>query len=221
MTTPDPHPRRQVGATPVGASDRKRRPAWLLPLLLLLAALVVGSLLLSQCGGDDDDDAAAADGSPSSTSSSSAVPSPSTTGSASPTAGAGAGQAGAGQAGTLTAGTTSLLPLTAQADPAGALGAVSGQDVQGTAVRVLEVPADEGFWVGTSDSERIWVQLTGDGESPYQVEAGDVIDLQGTLVPHAAGFAAQVGVTDAAAAAQLDEQGHHVEAAKNAVALSS
>ncbi|MGY5884638.1 hypothetical protein [Modestobacter lacusdianchii] len=192
----------------------------------MLAAIVLGSLLLSQCGGDDDDDASAAgrstsDSSPSSTSSSPTDPSPSTTGSASPTAGTGAGQAGAGQAGTLTAGTTSVLPLTTQADPASALSGVTGQDVQGTAVQVLEVPADEGFWVGTSDSERIWVQLTGGGESPYQVEAGDVIDLQGTLVPHAAGFAAQVGVTDTAAAAQLDAQGHHVEAAKNTVALSS
>lgn len=216
MTTPDPHPRRQVGATPVGASDRKRRPAWLLPLLLLLAAVVVASLLLSQCGGDDDEDASAAGGTRNPTSSSSADPSTGTSSSASPTA-----RTGAGQAGTLTAGTTSLLPLTAQADPAGALGAVSGQDVQGVAVQVLEVPADEGFWVGTSDTERIWVQLTGGGESPYQVTAGDVIDLQGTLVTHSAGFAAQVGVTDTTAAAQLDAQGHHVEAAKSAVALSS
>ena len=42
---------------------------------------------------------------------------------------------------------------------------------------VLSVPADEGFWIGTSQNDRVWVQIVGKGESPYQVQAGDKVDF--------------------------------------------
>ena len=32
-------------------------------------------------------------------------------------------------------------------------------------MRVESVPADRGFWVGTSDKDRVYVQLTGTAES--------------------------------------------------------
>ncbi|TKJ16857.1 hypothetical protein [Blastococcus sp. CCUG 61487] len=218
MSTPDSSPRRQAGATPVGASERKRRPGWLIPLLLGIAAVVIALLLLSQCGADDTDAAGAADPSSSATEGNGSS-SPSPDGSTpAPTAAQDGGDAG--QPGTVTANGTSLLPLAAGSDPAGALSASADQPVVATAVQVLSVPADEGFWIGTSEAERIWAQLTGDGESPYQVQPGDVVDLQGTLVAHSAGFAGQVGVAEADGAAQLDAQGHHIEAAKTAVTLS-
>jgi hypothetical protein len=88
-------------------------------------------------------------------------------------------------------------------------------------VQVLSVPADEGFWVGSSEQQRVWVQLTGEeGESPYQVTEGDVVDLEGTVVAHDASFAEQVGLSDADGAAQLTDLGSHIEAPKDSVVLA-
>ena len=104
-----------------------------------------------------------------------------------------------------------MLALTAGADAAAALGGLDGQSVTGVAVRVLSVPADEGFWVGSSDQDRVCVQLTGEaGESPYQVGEGDIVDFRGTVVRHGDDFAASVGVDEAAGAARLTEQGAHL-----------
>jgi len=69
-----------------------------------------------------------------------------------------------------------------------------GQPATAQLATVQSVPADEGFWVGTSDTNRIWVQLTGAGESPQTVKAGDHITFTGTEVANPAGFSAQVGV---------------------------
>ena len=104
----------------------------------------------------------------------------------------------------------SVLDLAGTADAAAALGGLSGQAVTGTAVRVLTVPADEGFWVGTSDQQRTWIQLTGEaGESPYQVTEGDTVYFEGAVVTHDQSFAGAVGVDEAEGAAQLTAQGAH------------
>ncbi|MFC4951131.1 hypothetical protein [Pseudonocardia sp. GCM10023141] len=66
---------------------------------------------------------------------------------------------------------------------------------------VQSVPADEGFW--TSETDRIWVQLTGDaGESGYTVQPRDRVDFTGQDLAHDAGFAEQSDV-DAAEGADL------------------
>ena len=63
------------------------------------------------------------------------------------------------------------------------------------------------------------VQLTGEAdESPYQVEEGDTVDFEGTVVAHDRAFAPEVGVDAASGAAQLT-QGHHLAVAKSAVRL--
>ena len=68
----------------------------------------------------------------------------------------------------------------------------------GRTVRVQSVPADEGFWVGASETDRLWVQLTGTrGESDYTVKQGDTVDFTGTVTRAADGFAAKAGVTAA------------------------
>ena len=64
------------------------------------------------------------------------------------------GGASSGGQGTLTAGDRSLLPLSA----AGPLAGLSGQAVTGKGV-VESVVADEGFWAGSSPSDRIFVSL--------------------------------------------------------------
>ncbi len=115
-----------------------------------------------------------------------------------------------------------MLALAAGPDAGAALGGLADQPVTATGARVLSVPADEGFWLGASDAERVWVQLTGEaGESPYQVREGDLVDLEGTVAPHDAGFPAEVGVDDAEGAQQLAEQAAHLTVAKSSVRLSA
>lgn len=225
MTAPRPSsdPVNPPGATPVGGGNRGGgRKRGLLLGALLVAILIIAALLLSRCGSDDDADGKsdAADRTTSSDSTSSSSTSSSSSGSSAPSSSAGPA-AGAAQGQIVTAGGDSVLELAAGADAAAALGSLSGQPVTGTAVQVLSVPADEGFWVGSSDQDRVWVQLTGEaGESPYQVTEGDLVDFEGTVVTHDASFAASVGVDEAAGAMQLTQQAAHLEVAKSAVTLS-
>jgi hypothetical protein len=228
--TPPTGPGQQRGATPVGGGTRGggRRRALLVG-ALLLAALVALLLLLSQCTGDDpeagsDPAAQTSQGAGGSTSASAGPSSsgPSSSGSAAPgsSAAPSGGAAGGGQV--VTADGRSVLPLAAGTDAAAALGGLAGQPVTATGARVLSVPADEGFWLGTSETERVWVQLTGEaGESPYQVQEGDLVDFEGTVEAHDAAFAEQAGVDDAEGAQQLADQAAHLTVAKSAVRLSA
>ncbi len=195
------------------------------------------SLLLSRCG-DDTTGGSTAGAAPSGTTPTSdvsvptAAPSstesgpasasqPATTPSsttAAPTDEAAGADDGGGSAGTVTTregivlGDTTPRPLRGRGD----------QDATGTGVRVQSVPADEGFWVGTSVSNRIWVQLTGDaGESAYQVKEGDTVDFTGVITSHDATFPTTVGVTRQEGADQLTQQGGHLSVDKQRITLSS
>lgn len=115
-------------------------------------------------------------------------------------------------AGTLTAGGKALLPPSS----AGPLGSLSGQEVSGRGVTVESVVADEGFWVGASPTERLFVSLLpeargGSGESPFQARAGQRVDLVGVLRPVPTDVG-RLGVDDAEGAAQLRSQGQYIEA---------
>jgi RNA polymerase sigma factor (sigma-70 family) len=79
-------------------------------------------------------------------------------------------------------------------------------------VPVLEVSANEGFWVGDAARGRVWVQLAIGAESPQQVQPGQRVSFSGVIEPHDGTFPAQVGVTDAEGAALLAQQGAHVTA---------
>lgn len=118
----------------------------------------------------------------------------------------------AARAGTLTAGGKALLPVSA----AGPLRSLGGQAVSGRGVTVESVVADEGFWVGPSPSDRVFVSLLpeargGGGESAFRAQAGQRVDLVGVLrpVPPDVG---RLGVDDAEGAAQLRSQGQYIEA---------
>ena len=100
--------------------------------------------------------------------------------------------------------------------PASRLAALQGQPAQGSA-RVESVVADEGFWVGDSAEQRVFVFLTPEarrsaGESGFQVEPGQTVALKGTVKASSPEFARSVGVTDEEGARQLVEQGAYVEA---------
>ena len=47
--------------------------------------------------------------------------------------------------------------------------------------QVLEVPADEGFWILAPDGSPAWVHLVGESESPFAVEAGQTLQLTGVV----------------------------------------
>lgn len=97
----------------------------------------------------------------------------------------------------------------------------TGKRVVARSVRVLSVPADEGFWIGTgSGSDRIWVQLTGPPpESPYTVRPGDRVSFTGRITRNRSGFARAVGVTKAEGAATLTAQRRHLSVPKSTLSF--
>lgn len=225
-----------AGAHAVGP-QRRRRPWWLW-LLLALAALALFFVVLSRCGADTPSSptgnltgapsapasnpaltptsTSPATTSPTLSPSSAATPSSASANTATATAGS---PAAGGGASPLTAAGEPLLPLSG-ATRDGNLSAYAGRPVQATSVRVQSVPADEGFWVGNSTTDRVWVQLVGTaGESPYQVKTGDQVTFTGKLVSNPRSFAQQVGVDAKEGAAQLTRQKNHIEVNKSAVSI--
>jgi len=108
---------------------------------------------------------------------------------------------------TLTSEGRAILPLTSRPP----LSRYAGDPVRAQGVRVQQVAADEGFWVGTSPRDRVWVQLTGTRESRPRVQRGDRVSFTGRMVEHQPGFARRVGMTASEGAGLLDQQGYHVE----------
>jgi hypothetical protein len=78
-------------------------------------------------------------------------------------------------------------------------------------VRVESVVSDGGFWVGESDSDRVFVRLRTDGESPFQIEAGQTVSFEGEVTENPSDVEAGLGVTAAVGADLLQQQGRHVE----------
>jgi hypothetical protein len=82
--------------------------------------------------------------------------------------------------GSLTAGNASLLP-----PPASGLSAQVGETVTGKDVVVQSVNGNEGFFVGSSTNDRVYIEWGGDvGEneaSQFQPQKGDRVNLTGPL----------------------------------------
>lgn len=95
-----------------------------------------------------------------------------------------------------------------------------GQRVEMNAMHVASDPADEGFWVD-SDHGRMWVQIDTVPESPYDVDADDVVSFSGVVVAHDQNFPAQVGVTSAEGAADLAAAGAHIVIPLNALTFGN
>jgi|GEM_PF-5803020 len=208
---------RRSGAHVVQA--RRHGLGWLPWLLLgLLALLALGIWALVNGLDDDGDDAvstattavARADVS------ASAAPATAAPGAAATTVAAGAtppastppgGVApGAGTAGPLIASGQDVLAVAG--DPA-ALAALQGTTASGSAT-VESVVSDEGFWIGTSPQDRVFVFITEaargtSGESPFQVAAGQVVNLTATVQPIDGLVPADLDAADGRA--QLESQG--------------
>ncbi len=97
-------------------------------------------------------------------------------------------------------------PVSAQA---AVLRDMVGQVVTAKKVRVLSVPADEGFWIGQATA-RVWVQLPPGRESSAHIVPGQRVSFRAQVRTHDASFAAQVGVTGSEGATDLDAQGIHL-----------
>jgi len=102
--------------------------------------------------------------------------------------------------------------------PAGLAGA-TGQSVVAQDAPVIDVPADEGFWIGSDDGGRIWVQMVGGpGESPVTIRAGSTVTFTGGLViEHGPEMPGAVGLAPGPEADELVAQGHHIEVPLDAV----
>ena len=167
-----------TGARAAGDDGGGKKKKGLLPLLLgLLLLLALALLLFFLLRGDDDDsDRASSTATPTATATPSATPAGDGT---SATGGAAAG------AGTLTAGGTELLPV----PDASELDATEGEAATGEGVTVQSVVPGQGFWVGTSETDRVYVELggdTGEDEQPgqdVQVAEGDKVNLTGEVRP--------------------------------------
>ena len=192
------------GKTPVTA-----RPKWLVPLLIGVVVVIALVLLLTRCGGEDDDASTPGD--------STAATTPAAVPSATVTSATSATSFSATAAGTVTAGNTDLMINSTAAG----LKPHDGQQATANAVEVQSVPADEGFWIGSSETDRLWIQLTDTGgESDYQVKAGDQVGFTGTVTKAADGYAATTGLTAAEGADQLTKQGYYLSVPASGVKLS-
>ncbi|ALG12138.1 hypothetical protein [Kibdelosporangium phytohabitans] len=188
--------RRAAGATEAARSSGGRMWwVWALLALILIGLLIFA---LARCSNDDDRPTGAA-----------SPPAPSTP-SAQP-------DSADMPPGALQVGGRTVWPAAGAAPANGALTTLVGQQVSGRAVPVQSVPADEGFWVGTSDTDRMWVKLVPNGESPVNIQKGQMLDLGGPIVAHGREFAASEGVDDAEGATQLTAQAAHIEAQQDQV----
>ncbi|WP_432507259.1 hypothetical protein [Kineococcus arenarius] len=176
------------------AAEEKKGSRWWLWLLLALIALALIVWAVLAFTGDDEDDldvegttsgvtAPATPGEDetgaTATESPEATDTATATATADPTATAG-GTAGAVAAGALVVGGVDVF-----ADGTDLAGLI-GQPVEANAVEVLEVVADEAFYVGPSADEAVLVRLPefagqDAAESPFTVEQGDVVSFTGTL----------------------------------------
>jgi hypothetical protein len=215
------HPKSDTAGATRAQAARRRKPWWLWALLALLA-LALLLLGLTQCGNSDDPTSPAA-GTTGSTNTAAPEPDAATAGPSPaglPGDAAGAGS-GAVVQGALTADGTSLLPVAQIAGPNGELTFQVGKTATARGVLVQSVPADEGFWAGNSETDRVWVQLNGTGESGYVVQQGDRVDFTGPIAAHDPSFAGRAGVESAEGADQLDQQGSHIEVAKSELRRSA
>lgn len=97
----------------------------------------------------------------------------------------------------------SLLPRSGASSP---LGPASADQVP-----VQDVPADEGFWVGTEPGQRLWVELVADGESPVSITVGDRVSFQGQALRPPPGYPERVGLRPERGSAELVDMAVYVQ----------
>lgn len=226
MSTGGP-PNRSGGGAPSVRASLDRWSFWLIVALLI----IIGAMLISRCSGDDHPKrngnrsasptghaSSAARGNtgspiirPRTSRTATSAPATSTSVS-SPKPRPSAPQPGSA----LKANGTDLLPLSSSAGARGDLSRYAGQTVTADRVVVQSVPAMNGFWLGTSTTDRIWVQLREAGlVYPHPVRAGDRLSFTGHVVANSEAFVQSAGADSGTA--QLCAQKAHIEVNKSAL----
>ena len=99
------------------------------------------------------------------------------------------------------------------------LGAAASLPVTAAGAFVVAVPGDEGFWVG-DDQARMWVQMTGTGESPLHVTPGMRLSFQATLVANGPAFVGDLALKRAADRAALTSAGVHLDVPNTGITVT-
>jgi hypothetical protein len=165
---------------PVSTEPQRRRRGmgWLWALLGLLAVALVAALALGLFDGDDDGGQTA--GQAQGTAEQGA-------GSAQEAAGTGTGSTATDAGGAMTAGGTSILP-----PPGSGLADYVGRDATGKSVIVQSVGRNAennrlaGFWVGSGEQDRVYVEwggTVGPDEADYTPKVGEKVNLTGPVRP--------------------------------------
>lgn len=118
---------------------------------------------------------------------------------------AGATASGKSRKGVIVSGGTSLLPAAN-----GSLRRFDGQRVVGRGVRVLQIVANEGFWVGNA-RRRVFVELALGGESRFQLRRGDRVSFVGRVHRNPRNISGALGVSRFEGKRLLRRQGVHIE----------
>jgi hypothetical protein len=173
---------------PEPESNRRRGRRLAAPALMLLVLLL---LVLGGCGGGGDDsgtgDATSAEEGSTDT--------------------GGGGDSAAGGPGSLvSAGQDVFAQLLGGP---GALEGVRDMEVVGTSVPVQEVVSATGFWIGTSELDRIFVVIEGQGGASFEVKEGDKVSFTGVMEPNLG--AEEYGLREGQGAQQFRDQTLHVQ----------
>ena len=116
-------------------------------------------------------------------------------------------------AGTLSADGEELLPI-----PDGGASDLAGREAEGTGVEVVKINPGEGFWVGTSQEERVYVEYGGDvgeteeGSESFEPQVGDKVNLRGEVRPAPEEPEQTLNITDEQDARLVTQQGFFVNA---------
>lgn len=121
---------------------------------------------------------------------------------------------------TTTDGSLTAIPDDVQIQNVAQMTQMVGQEVAAQGVRVAHVAADEGFWLDLVGG-RVWVELIGQGESPYTVHDGNVVSFQGQIVPHGPTYPAPLGMCSQADYDALSAQSSHIEVPYNSLSFGT
>ncbi len=99
------------------------------------------------------------------------------------------------------------------------LGAAGSLPVTATGALVVAVPGDEGFWVG-DDQARMWVQMTGSGESPLHVIPGMRLSFQATMVTNGPAFVDDLTLKHAEDRDALNSAGVHLSVPNTGITVT-
>ncbi|MBV9381799.1 MAG: hypothetical protein JOY82_19645 [Streptosporangiaceae bacterium] len=87
----------------------------------------------------------------------------------------------------------------------------TGESAAAHGALVLAVPVGDGFWTRSPAGARVWVQLTGRGESPQQLRPGDRVSFHGVVATNPPHYAAHVGLDADDDASLLTREGAHID----------